>query len=166
MTEEDKEPASVFIQWKGTDVCLDFHCFKCNTFAHLDADFAYFLRCPTCGQHYAMPSVVSLLAVELPVTASIQVPEDPERNLDRMGWHARELRSISYVGEDVPAPIAGVHVGETSVSAAAPEYPHATTYEYFEALTDLYEQWQAERTAITARLEALERRCDANGIYE
>jgi hypothetical protein len=50
------EPPSdpyVFIQWKGTDACLDFHC-RCGAFLHFDGDFAYNLRC-TCGIVWEMP---------------------------------------------------------------------------------------------------------------
>ena len=100
MATTEREPASVFIQWKGTNVCLDFHCFKCNTFAHLDASFAYFLKCPTCGQHYAMPSTVSLLAINPPDSPCVQVPDGPEQNLDDMGWTAQPARTVQYVGEE------------------------------------------------------------------
>ena len=29
-----------FIQWKGTDVCMDFHC-KCGAHLHIDGMFVY-----------------------------------------------------------------------------------------------------------------------------
>lgn len=45
----------MFVQWKGTDVCLDFHC-ACGHDGHLDGDFAYYLRCPECGRTYRMPA--------------------------------------------------------------------------------------------------------------
>ena len=48
----------VYIQWKGTDVCLDFHC-TCesenNDFTHFDGYFAYFLKCGLCGKVWKMP---------------------------------------------------------------------------------------------------------------
>lgn len=37
-----------WIQWKGTDVCMDVHC-KCGEHSHLDAEFAYYIKCPKCG---------------------------------------------------------------------------------------------------------------------
>jgi len=40
--------AEMFIQWKGTSVCLDFYC-PCGAHGHYDGDFAYNLRCPACG---------------------------------------------------------------------------------------------------------------------
>lgn len=42
-----------WIQWKGTGVCLDFHC-KCGAHGHLDAEFAYYVKCGACGQVYEM----------------------------------------------------------------------------------------------------------------
>lgn len=29
-----------FIQWKGTDVCMDFHC-ECGAHCHFNSDFAF-----------------------------------------------------------------------------------------------------------------------------
>lgn len=48
---------SAFIQWKGTDVCMDFHC-ECGAFCHFDGDFAYTVRCPHCKTVWEMPCVV------------------------------------------------------------------------------------------------------------
>lgn len=50
---EQKTP-HVFLQWKGTDVCLDFHC-ECGAHCHFDGDFAYALKCPHCGTLWEMP---------------------------------------------------------------------------------------------------------------
>lgn len=49
-----------FIQWKGTDVCLDFHCvcdYESNTgdFGHFDGYFAYRIKCDKCGRVWEMP---------------------------------------------------------------------------------------------------------------
>lgn len=49
--------ATMFIQWKGTDVCMDFNC-PCGTHGHYDGDFAYNLRCPGCGSTYEMGTQV------------------------------------------------------------------------------------------------------------
>lgn len=49
--------ARMFIQWKGTNVCLDFWC-ACGEAGHYDGDFAYHLKCPTCGQVYEMGTQV------------------------------------------------------------------------------------------------------------
>lgn len=44
----------VFIQWKGTNVCLDFTC-ECGHHGHFDGYFAYVLRCTYCGKTWEMP---------------------------------------------------------------------------------------------------------------
>lgn len=52
-----------FIQWKGTDVCMDFRC-ECGGGGHVDAMFAYAVRCNDCGTVWEMPSVVFLRKAE------------------------------------------------------------------------------------------------------
>lgn len=49
--------ANMFIQWKGTSVCLDFHC-PCGAHGHFDGDFAYVVRCPACDAVYEMGTQV------------------------------------------------------------------------------------------------------------
>jgi len=49
--------AEMFIQWKGTDVCLSFYC-DCGQNSHLDSDFAYYVQRPACGQIYEMGTQV------------------------------------------------------------------------------------------------------------
>jgi hypothetical protein len=52
--------AETFIQWKGTDVCIDFYC-PCDADVgggHFDGFFGYFLRCPNCGAVYEMGTQV------------------------------------------------------------------------------------------------------------
>ena len=46
-----------FIQWKGTDVCMDFWC-ECGAHCHFDGDFAYTVKCPHCSTVWEMPTVV------------------------------------------------------------------------------------------------------------
>ena len=48
---------SAFVQWKGTSVCMDFHC-ECGAFCHFDGDFAYAVKCPHCGAVWEMPSIM------------------------------------------------------------------------------------------------------------
>lgn len=82
--------ADAFIQWKGTDVCLDFHCYKCDHFGHFDGDFAYFLRCGRCGQVYSMPSTVALKAVSEEfaekTNGCIQDVADDKTSASDMNW--------------------------------------------------------------------------------
>lgn len=44
-----------FIQWKGTDVCMDFYC-DCGAHCHFDGYFAYAVKCPHCETIWQMPS--------------------------------------------------------------------------------------------------------------
>lgn len=48
-----------FIQWKGTDVCMDFWC-KCGGGGHFDGYFAYTIKCPDCGAVYQLKSSVEM----------------------------------------------------------------------------------------------------------
>ncbi len=52
-----------WIQWKGTDVCMDVHC-KCGLHSHIDADFAYYIKCPRCNRVYLNNSHVELIEIE------------------------------------------------------------------------------------------------------
>lgn len=44
-----------FIQWKGTDVCMDFYC-PCDEEGggHFDGMFAYVVECPRCHRRWEM----------------------------------------------------------------------------------------------------------------
>lgn len=57
--------ASVFIQWKGTEVCMDFQC-ACGTHGHLDASFAYSVQCAGCGAFYDLGTQVRVRRVDEP----------------------------------------------------------------------------------------------------
>jgi len=72
MTTE-RHASSVFVQWKGTDVCLDLHC-RCGHDGHFDGDFAYFLRCVACGRVYEMPHTFFLVEVSEDRAGVIQEP--------------------------------------------------------------------------------------------
>lgn len=45
------EGPHAWIQWKGTDVCMDVHC-ACGAHMHFDGDFCYALKCPHCERVY------------------------------------------------------------------------------------------------------------------
>jgi hypothetical protein len=49
-----------WIQWKGTNVCMDVHC-RCGAHMHIDDDFVYFIECPHCGAVYAVGNHVELI---------------------------------------------------------------------------------------------------------
>lgn len=75
--------ADVHIQWKGTEVCIDFHC-PCwpdshKYAAHYDGFFAYYLQCPNCNAIYEMGTQVKarrLGATERPDMAPKMLDED------------------------------------------------------------------------------------------
>lgn len=48
-----------FIQWKGTDVCMDCRCLCGETF-HIDGYFAYAVRCEHCAREYEMSVYVAM----------------------------------------------------------------------------------------------------------
>jgi hypothetical protein len=49
-----------WIQWKGTDACIDLHC-VCGSHGHIDGDFLYHYKCAKCGRRYALGMNVSLI---------------------------------------------------------------------------------------------------------
>ncbi len=50
---------SGFIQWKGTEVCMDFHC-KCGEYNHYDGYFAYFIKCRGCNAVYKCSNEIEM----------------------------------------------------------------------------------------------------------
>lgn len=54
--------ADTFIQWKGTEVCLDLNC-PCGKHSHFDTDFAYEIRCPGCQRVYMLGTSVKAIAM-------------------------------------------------------------------------------------------------------
>ena len=52
-----------FIQWKNTDICMDFFC-ECGAQHHYDGFFAYAISCPDCGAIYEMDYLVKPRRVE------------------------------------------------------------------------------------------------------
>jgi hypothetical protein len=57
------EHHQTFIQWKGTNVCMDWTCPTCGENQHTDGDFCYYLRCCSCGQYCHVGTNVTLTAV-------------------------------------------------------------------------------------------------------
>jgi phage FluMu protein Com len=49
-----------WIQWKGTSVCMDLHC-SCGKLSHLDAEFAYAVKCPHCKKSYFVSGFVEMV---------------------------------------------------------------------------------------------------------
>lgn len=55
----DLERPHAFIQWKGTIVCMDCYC-VCGEQFHIDADFAYAVKCENCGRTYEMSAMIEM----------------------------------------------------------------------------------------------------------
>jgi len=67
--------ATAFIQWKGTEACLDWGC-PCRPeeewyTAHFDGFFADVLRCPHCGRVYTLPSHLPMTLTTDPETVAL-----------------------------------------------------------------------------------------------
>ena len=62
MRDEDGVP-HVFLQWKGTNACLDFYC-ACGRQWHFDGYFARDLTCGHCGQTWLLPHILTPAAIE------------------------------------------------------------------------------------------------------
>lgn len=59
-----------WIQWKGTQVCMDFHC-PCGHFGHIDDEFTYWIRCGGCGQVYWANGNVEMVPLTADEAASL-----------------------------------------------------------------------------------------------
>jgi hypothetical protein len=62
-----------WIQWKGTDVCMDIHC-KCGYHSHLDIDFAYYVKCPKCNTVYMCNPHIEFIEVEQEPDSCVKTP--------------------------------------------------------------------------------------------
>lgn len=49
-----------WIQWKGTDVCMDVWC-ECGHQGHIDDSFVYYVSCPECGAIYMCNGHIELV---------------------------------------------------------------------------------------------------------
>jgi hypothetical protein len=52
--------SSGWIQWKGTNVCIDLHCI-CGYHGHVDAEFFYRYECVGCGRKFAVGQNIKLI---------------------------------------------------------------------------------------------------------
>jgi len=62
LQETYKNKPHGWIQWKGTNVCMDVHC-KCGYHSHIDVDFAYAVECPNCQTIYMTNGHIELIEV-------------------------------------------------------------------------------------------------------
>lgn len=76
-----------WIQWKGTDICMDINLPCCD--GHIDGDFAYFVKC-LCGKYWALDGHVKMIEATEPqeieeiktCPSLIVMEEDPWDNDD------------------------------------------------------------------------------------
>lgn len=61
--ERYEEQPHGWIQWKGTDVCMDVHC-ACGELTHIDVDFCYYVKCPVCGRIYYCNGHIELIEMD------------------------------------------------------------------------------------------------------
>lgn len=74
-----------FLQWKGTNACIDIHC-SCGHSFHHDADFLYAVMCPACGRPWELDSTIRLIPMTEPCDW-----HEPTRIPDN-GQDAQEMR--------------------------------------------------------------------------
>lgn len=63
MQERYKGIPHGWVQWKGTDVCMDVHC-KCGALLHIDSDFVYNVKCIHCNTVYMCNGHIELIELE------------------------------------------------------------------------------------------------------
>lgn len=62
MQEQYKGQPHGWIQWKGTDVCMDVHC-KCGELFHIDDSFTYTVKCLACETVYYCNGHIELIEI-------------------------------------------------------------------------------------------------------
>jgi len=78
-----RDKPHAWLQWKGTDVCVDLHC-ECGAHLHYDGAFLYYWRCPHCKRIWEMGTHISIYEVpadkqmELEARGSVKTPEPDE----------------------------------------------------------------------------------------
>lgn len=63
MQEQYEGKPHGWVQWKGTDICMDIHC-KCGELSHVDASFCYYVKCCNCDTVYMVNGHVELIEIE------------------------------------------------------------------------------------------------------
>lgn len=52
-----------WIQWRGTNVCMDVHC-MCGELTHIDDEFVYHVKCGNCGRVYFCNGHIEFILLE------------------------------------------------------------------------------------------------------
>ena len=61
--EIDQELPHGWIQWKGSDACVDLRC-RCGHLGHYDGWSLYFYKCPACSETFCVGQVIRLYPIE------------------------------------------------------------------------------------------------------
>jgi hypothetical protein len=94
-------PADIYIQWKGTTVCGDFHC-DCGHTAHVcGADFMYYVHCPKCDRRFEVPHTLPLMVSADRDSIAVTDAEDDGRIHESTS--ADRLRAAERLAEAVAA---------------------------------------------------------------
>jgi len=81
-----KNDNNTFIQWKGTDVCMDFWC-ECGYHSHIDGYFAYAIKCNGCERYFGLDHTVKI----------VEIIEEPDNYLK--GVYCKPYISLSEIRE-------------------------------------------------------------------
>lgn len=90
-----------WIQWKGTDVCIDLHC-ECGALLHYDGDFLYYFVCTHCNRLWEMGTHIPIY----------EVPAEKRDEVMKAGM-------VKHPGDDVD------YVEDGSVASKEPPSPAA-----------------------------------------
>lgn len=74
-----------WIQWKGTDVCMDIYC-ECSEHFHIDDTFAYHVQCPICKRVYFCNGHIELIKLEEMPEACVSIDRDRLDSLLVQKW--------------------------------------------------------------------------------
>jgi hypothetical protein len=72
--ETYKDKPHGWIQWKGTEVCMDVYC-KCGKLIHIDDNFVYHIKCPYCNTVYMCNGHIELIELEKEPDHCVVKPE-------------------------------------------------------------------------------------------
>lgn len=101
INDGEQENPYAFVQWKGTDVCMDFHC-ECGAHCHFDGYFAYAVKCPHCGTIWEMPCYIKpRKANENTFPGHIEMAKDLESDEDHSDETVDERGVTIFVAKPV-----------------------------------------------------------------
>ena len=70
MQDTKEEQPHCWIQWKATNVFMDFHCI-CGDGGNIQGEFAYHVKCLSCGRVYFCNGHIELIELEEEPNSSV-----------------------------------------------------------------------------------------------